>query len=312
MELTAQRWIDRQLPAAGEIFLDHIGYFVRDLDAAGARLARLGFRVSPINLQQNVDETGTLRPSGTSNRLAVLRRGFIELVAATHDTPLADALTGALERCQGIHLIALSRADIAAERARLTAAGFAMQPVVQLRRHKQTADGMREVRWSVLRPEAGVMPEGRVQFAFCHTPELTWDDGVPENAADGLSDLLLRVADRHEAAGRYGRYLDRAAIHGGDASLVPLDRGRLVFVEPKGAAEILPGLTLPALPFMAGQALRSADIAATRAILERNGVAPLFANASLVCVGPADALGGHLLFHAPTITDPWAALAERQ
>ena len=36
----AETWTDRPLPVGEEVFLDHVGLFVRDLDAAGARLER--------------------------------------------------------------------------------------------------------------------------------------------------------------------------------------------------------------------------------------------------------------------------------
>ena len=81
------RWTERQLPQHGEVFIDHVGYFVADLDAAGAQLERLGFRVSLANVQTNADVKGELKPSGTSNRLARLPRGFLEILAATHETP---------------------------------------------------------------------------------------------------------------------------------------------------------------------------------------------------------------------------------
>jgi hypothetical protein len=35
----------------------------------------------------------------------------------------------------------------------------------------------------------------------------------------------------------------------------------------------------------------------------------VLASADLICVGPADALGGYLLFHSPAVDDPWGALA---
>lgn len=304
---------DRQLPTGDEVFLDHVGYFVADLQAAGPALERLGFRLSPINLQQNAHAAGILRPSGTSNRLALLRRGFIEILAATHETPLADQLRRALARYQGIHLIALSHADIPAQRERLVAAGFCMQEVVRLRRQKQTPQGVREVAWSVLRPAPGEMAEGRVQFALCHTPELTWPDDSPalENGADALTDLLLCVADRREAAERFGRFIGRPAFDQEGITQLALDRGRLLFVEPDGVARILPAFDPPALPYMAGQALRS-DVDRTRDALAKRGVEPLFASDELVCVGPADALGSHLLFHAASVSDPWRALAARK
>src|SRR5947209_18916984 len=84
-------WAERQLPEHGEIFLDHVGYFVADLDAAGAQLERLGFRVSQTNVQTNAGAGGALKPSGTSNPLAKLKFGFIELLAAPPDPPLADS-----------------------------------------------------------------------------------------------------------------------------------------------------------------------------------------------------------------------------
>ena len=112
---------DRQLPRGEEIFLDHVGYFTADLAVAGKQVERLGFQVSPVNLHQNADAQGLLRTSGTSNRIAMLRRGFIEVLAATHDTPLAQRVKDALKRYAGLHLIALSHDDPAAVRARLVA-----------------------------------------------------------------------------------------------------------------------------------------------------------------------------------------------
>src|SRR5436853_6233659 len=164
-------WVRRQLPERGEVFLDHVGYFVTDLAAAGAQLERLGFRVSATNVQTNADASGALKPSGTSNRLAKLQFGFIELLAATHDTPLADQFKQAIARYSGLHLIALSAADMQSERARLIDAGFAMQKVVELKRRDRTLPGEPEVHFSVLRPQPGVMAEGRVQWVRPHTAE---------------------------------------------------------------------------------------------------------------------------------------------
>ena len=74
---------------------------------------------------------------------------------------------------------------------------------------------------------------------------------------------------------------------------------------------MLPAFAAPTLPYIAGQALRTNDIALTRKALSGNAVRPLFADDSLVCVSPADALGGYLLFHAPAIEEPWLELARR-
>jgi hypothetical protein len=305
-----QIWADRQLPERDEIFVDHVGYFVADLDAAGAQLERLGFRVSLANVQTNADAAGKLKPSGTSNRLARLRRGFLEILAATHPTPLADQLSQALARYSGLHLIAFSAADMPRQRARLMDAEFPMQPVVELRRRDRTLPGEPEVHFSVLRPQPGVMAEGRVQWVTPHTPDTVWrpDMITTENGADGLTDILLCVDDPAAVAARYGRYLARAPAVRDGLHVIALDRGGLVFADAGKVGKILPEFRPPSLPFMAAQALR-ADLSLTREALARNGITPVFQSAELICLGPEAALGSYMLFHAPGIVDPWGALA---
>ncbi len=53
LSLLHARWSDQQVPEGDQIFLDHVAHFVGDLDQAAAALRRLGFQVSPINLQEN-------------------------------------------------------------------------------------------------------------------------------------------------------------------------------------------------------------------------------------------------------------------
>jgi hypothetical protein len=303
-------WIDRQLPEGDELFLDHAGYFVADLEAGAHQLRRLGFQVSPLNVQYNANERGELMATGTSNRLALVDRGFIEVLAATSQTPLADQLRRAVARYQGLHLIALTHADMPAQRSRLIKAGFAMQDIVHLRRRVATPEGERQMAYSVLRTEPGEMAEGRVQMLTNHTPELLWTPGstVHENRVDALTELLICVGDAVEAALRYGRFVGRAVNSADGCAVIALDRGRLLLVDPSNATAILPDLTLPDLPYIAGIALRSADLTATRRVLARDGIRPIIATDELVCVGPREALGAYLLFHAARIDAPWQAL----
>ena len=304
------RWIDSQVPGGSEVFLDHVGYFVADLDAAGVQLERLGFKVSLANVQTNADASGALKPSGTSNRLARLKRGFLEILAATHDTPLADQFKAALARYRGLHLIALSHDDIPGTRARLVGDGFAMQDVVELRRRDRSMADNPEVHFSVLRPQPGVMAEGRVQWVKPHTLDSVWrpETITTDNGAEGLTDMLLVVDDPAAVAVRYGRYTGVSPVARGGLHAVPLDRGGLVFASAADAARILPGFRATSLPFMAGQALR-ADLALTRIALANAGIRPVFESDDVVCVGPGDALGGYMLFHAPGVDEPWSAMA---
>ena len=64
----------KQLPAGDELFLDHVGYFLADLEGAAARFERLGFTVSPVNIHYNSAD-GELVRSGTANRLITFEAG---------------------------------------------------------------------------------------------------------------------------------------------------------------------------------------------------------------------------------------------
>ena len=107
--------IDRQLPVGGEIFLDHVGHFVRDAAAAGRALARAGFSPTPKSVQANPDGT----PTGTGNVTAMFRRGYVEVLFKTADTPLGREFDLALASHAGVHLAAFSVADADAAHRRL-------------------------------------------------------------------------------------------------------------------------------------------------------------------------------------------------
>ena len=89
----------RQLPLGAEIFLDHVGFFVRDVEAASRALRRAGFAPTPPSIQVNPDPNGgTPRLTGTGNITAMLSQGYIEVLFKTADTPLAAELEVATAR----------------------------------------------------------------------------------------------------------------------------------------------------------------------------------------------------------------------
>jgi len=307
------RMIDKQ-PQGEQLFLDHAGYFVADLNAAGDALTRLGFQVSSVNVQHNCLASGELVPTGTSNRLAMLEYGFVEVLAATGATPLAEQMRLGVRRYQGLHLIAFSHPNMPSERERLIANGFAMQPLLALRRRVHTPEGERLTDICVLRTEPGVMTEGRVQLATNHTPELFWTAGstVHANAVDALTSIFLCVEDPIEAAARYVRFTGRPAREHAGLHIVELDRGSLVLTGPEWANRLFPRFAPPSMPFMAALALRSCDLSRTDMALTAGSVSPVLAKEHLRLVGPAEGLGAYVLFHSPALnsTDVWAHLSE--
>src|SRR5438132_6296895 len=125
----------RQLPVGEEIFLDHIGYFVPDVEAARRALTRAGFAPTPISIQVNPDPGGGApRLTGTGNVTAMLAQGYIEVLFKTADTPLIGELETASARYRGIHLAAFAVADAAAAHRRLSDQGFRVRPVVKMQR----------------------------------------------------------------------------------------------------------------------------------------------------------------------------------
>jgi hypothetical protein len=201
---------------------------------------------------------------------------------------------------------------MAAQRERLIESGFVVQDLVHMRRPVKTPDRERQVAYTILRVEPGEMPEGRVQMLTNHTPDLLWTPGstAHDNRVDALTDLLICVEDQKEAANRYCRYTGRETKHDRGIDIVALDRGKLLFADPD-TMETIFRLPSPDLPYIAGLALRSADLDATRRLLAGRGVRPVYENAEVICVGPGDGLGAFLLFHAATVEAPWRALAAR-
>ena len=255
---------DRQLPTGDEIFLDHVGHFVRDPDAASQALARAGFAPTPISVQVNPDPAGGApRPTGTGNVTAMLRRGYLEMLFKTADTPLGRELDDAIQRYAGVHLAAFSVADAANAHARLDAAGFKTRPLVQLERPVGTQSGTGKAAFTVARVEPQAMAEGRIQILTHHTEDTVWQKRwlSHPNGALALVDVVVAVADPDEAAQRYARFTDRPAAANAWGYAIVLERGRVQLASVDAAEAILAGPPDAGPPFMCGYgiAVKSLD-----------------------------------------------------
>ena len=300
---------ERNVPAAGEVVLDHVGLFVPDMARAAEAFERLGFELTPFSPQRHRLAPGQpLVPAGTANRLAVLSEGYLELLTPVADTPVARQLEAAIARYAGLHLVAFGTSDALAAERHLRGAGFAPQPVIELERTVASPAGERVARFSVVRVPPGTMAEGRVQYCRHHTPELVWQARwlAQPNRARALADLVLCVADPAAAAARHGRFVGRAPTAGHGCHLLELDRGRLVFTDPAGLARLLPGTEVPCLPFIAALALTTDDLAATRAVLDQNGLRAAALGAGGLAVAVPGGICATVCFLAAGAASPWA------
>jgi len=283
----------KQLPGPGEIFLDHTAFFVPEMDGAAAALESCGFRLTPFTIQTNRVGDKTV-PSGTGNRCAMFREGYVELLAATSDTPLAAQLRERIADHPGLHLAAFSAADAAAEHRRLGEAGFPTLPLVDMRRPV----GDNFARFSIARIAHGTMPEGRAQFLTHHTEPLVWLPDMLDhpNGAEALTALWIAAADPAEVAARYARFTGQPAFPNGPMTTIDLTRGRLIVMQPDFLRHTYGIEPAGKLPCFVAASVRVPSLATVKRYLDAAAITHCFCHRVLVADLPA-ALGDALVFH---------------
>jgi hypothetical protein len=264
--VTAAGVAQRQQPAPGALFLDHVSHFVPDLDAAARVLERLGFAVTPLSIQETPEG-----PVGASNRCVMLEEGYVELLTPTHDTPVAARMRARMDQFTGVHLACFGTPDAEAEHARLASHGFSPQPLVNLARK---LDGGMEVRFKVARPAPEAMPEGRVQYVQQLTPEAIWTrrNLAHRNGVVALSAVYVCAEDVAVTAARWARF--SALLPHAAPQWVELRASRgSVVVSKSTILEIDGGMgQAPPAPALAGYALRCHKPAAFAARCARLGL----------------------------------------
>ena len=132
-----------QTPDGNQIFLDHVGWFVPDMDEASVAFGQLGFPLTPFNVHMNEQPDGSRVPSGTANRCAMIRRGYLEVLTRIPEveSAITKQMDDGLGRYTGLHLIAFTVADTEAVTRRLREAGFAPEAPIALRRPMPLDDG---------------------------------------------------------------------------------------------------------------------------------------------------------------------------
>ena len=285
--IAEQSIAERQKPALGDLCLDHVAHFVRDLAAAGELLQSLGFTATPVS---NHEVLG--KPAGTANRCLMFDKGYIEILAPTLETPNAKRVREHMARYDGVHLVCFGTPSAQAEHARLVAHEFDPEPVVNLRR---TIEGDKLVQFNVVYVPADKMPEGRIQYCEHLTPEHIWQPAHAKhaNGATGLAAAYIVADDPAGAAARWGRFA--GLIPRPEEGLVRLDtsRGEIYIGTKKALSAFIshvpdaPGVAAIALEF------REPEVFARRC--EKAGL-KVTKTARGNCVALPPALGGTWLF----------------
>ena len=298
-----------QLPSGDEIYLDHVGHFVRDAEAASRALRRAGFAPTPVSIQANKDPvTGQLAPTGTGNVTAMFARGYIEVLFKNSDTVLSRELDAALARRAGLHLAAFCVSDAAAARERLSSAGFPVQDLVRMQRPVETENGSGIAAFTITRVRPMAMAEGRIQILTHHTEDAVWQPrwlSHPNSVTD-LIDVVIAVDDVDEASRRFARFTDRPAqaAEGGGA-FIRLDRGGVYVISQQRATEKLPEIAVTSLPFMIGYALGVKSLAAAEAAVDAADLEWRAFENGIVATFPAELGAGAWFFVEAAEGLPW-------
>ncbi|MDP6429080.1 MAG: VOC family protein [Rhodospirillales bacterium] len=292
-----------QLPGPGEIYLDHVGWYVPDLDEVARAFGRLGFALTPYALHGDRDPvSGDIIPLGSANRLAMLESGYLEFLTDVEgtDTTVTRHLRDRMEHYVGVHLTAFSVADAETEAARLQAAGIAIQPTVNLRRSVEAADGNEaEAAFTVVRAGFDWFPEGRMQVLTHHTPEHVWQPRfmARDNAIVGLAEAVFSVDDPEASASRLADFTGRPARATEHGMEIGLDRGKLSFVDPDGIGRALGISGAPDAPATAAVGLISRDLAVTRDYFLGRDIRLAEQRADRLVVDAGEALGAALVIN---------------
>jgi len=290
-----------QTPSGDGVFLDHVGWFVPDMDTMAETMEKLGFILTPFVAQHNADPNGGPPiPAGTGNRCAMLQRGYLEFLAAVPgvDTPLSQQLNTALDRYHGLHLVAFTIDDSEGAHKQLQSGGFTPLDPVHLRRPLTLGDGSEaEVAFTVLRVPPETMPEGRVQMLRQETPDLVWQDHIiaRDNGVVALGGVILCVDDVEEVSDRFSRFTGKSIDGEADYRSMTLDRGRLGFATRSALTRYLSDVAAPTTPFMAAVCLQSDNLKKTRQFLSEAGVATSPLSDHAVLISPEDAAGAAII-----------------
>jgi hypothetical protein len=286
--------IDRQLPLGEEIFLDHVGHFVPDRDAASHAFVRCGFAPTPVSVQVNPD--GTL--TGTGNVCAMFARGYVEVLFKTAETPLAAELDLSMTRYQGVHLAAFAVADAGKAHAQLGATGFPLRPLVNMQRPVDTETGPTTAAFTVARVERGAMAEGRIQILTHHTEDAVWQKRwlAHPNGARALASVVIVVPDVEEASARFMRFTSRHAAPTRLGWMIALDRGCIELVTRAAFEDTLPEVAVAGLPFIGAYGIVVTSLDVVEVMLKRAGLRTRRAGDCLVVPFPQELGQGAWLF----------------
>ncbi|MCK6451320.1 MAG: VOC family protein [Alphaproteobacteria bacterium] len=282
---------------AGDRGIDHLVLCVRDLDAARAFYARLGFTCTPR----------AVHPWGTANSLVQFQGNFLELLAVDDPAKIARPAPGAfsfgwfnaefLKRREGMSQLVFQSRDARADQARFRAAGLDTYPPFDFERQAKLPDGSSaRVAFSLAFVTHKAMPEAAFFCCQQHAPQYFWKPEYQRhaNGARAVSEVVMRAPDPAALAGFFARLQGEDGVAASPGGLtVRTALGTLLVLGADALTERLPEMNLPGpadSPVFVAYRVAVADVDRAEKLLRGNGV-PYRRHRGALIIDPIGASG---------------------
>jgi catechol 2,3-dioxygenase-like lactoylglutathione lyase family enzyme len=279
--------------------LDHVGFMVRNLDAAAARWERLGFLLSRRSRQMGkIPGKSDMAPWASSNQCVMFERGYLELIGITNPEEF-NPWSRFLNRFEGPHITALRCENGEKAYEALSRRIEHFDPPLQRLRKAPFGEGEREFRFRNIFSQDDHFPEGRYIIIEHQTPEVIWQDElmIQPNGAVELAELVF-CADVHEGL------LDRLSCISGEEAL-ETEAGGFIELSGGGSLSVLSeeafrsryeGAPAPIRPAVAATVIRVKNMGVLESLLIANGVKPVFRSPLSLWLSPEDGNGAVIEF----------------
>jgi hypothetical protein len=258
--------------------IDHLVLCVRNLDAARAAYARMGFTLTPP----------ALHPFGTGNSLVQLQGNFIELLAVVDPAKIAAPKAGEfafgpfnkafLEKREGFSMLVFASDDARRDQAEFAQAGLDTYAPFDFARKARLPGGEEvTVAFSLAFVTDRRMPEAGFFVCQQHAPEYFWkpEYQTHANGAVAVAEAVMVADDPVSLGGLFAGLQGKDAVSAEAGQLsVQTAHGRIVVLDRPRAAERF-GDALPrgpATPHFVAYRITVQDPAATRSLLDAAGV----------------------------------------
>jgi hypothetical protein len=206
--------------------LDHVVINVqRDMDAAEAVCARLGFTMTPRGYHS----------LGSINHLMMFDTDYFELIGVPKvgEIKRADLIAAPL----GINGLVFKTRDVDETFARLTSLNMNGEPPRGFGRPIEIDGQATEAKFRTVTVRPDVFPAGRVYFCQHGTPDLVWrpEWQSHDNGAMSMSEVVIVAEDVPATAEAYARLVDGEVVVLRDGlRMVRTDGARLTIRTPAG------------------------------------------------------------------------------